>query len=144
MEKTRLNERFTNVADRVSSAIGEWWVTALSVLALLLWLALGPSMHFSDTWQLIANTPTTWIELFLGFLIAAAANRVERANRHQMDRLEALEAQIDEVVEGMARLLQVDHEEHGRLLHSLYGINEEQLRILHDIGKIEEEIDQEG
>jgi low affinity Fe/Cu permease len=73
-----INERFTDLADIISEGMGKWWVTAISIVLVLLWLAAGPFMHFSDTWQLIVNTPTTLLELWIGFLLAAATNRVER------------------------------------------------------------------
>lgn len=143
----KINERFTDIADRVSETIGQWWVSAISILVVLIWLASGPLFKFSDTWQLLINTPTTVLEMWLGFLIAAAANRVERVNRSQMERLEALverieamEERVDEVVEGMAKLLEVDHKEHTRLLHNLYSLNEEQMRILKDVDKIRGEV----
>ena len=98
MEETprrSINERFTDLADAISEGMGRWWVTALSVLLILVWLATGPLFHWSDTWQLIVNTPTTIFELWIGFLLAAAANRSERRNRelqqHMADMLEGLQ-----------------------------------------------------
>lgn len=75
-----VDERFTNISDIVSEAVGKWWVTACSVLIVAIWLITGPFFHFSDTWQLLINTPTTVLEMWLGFLCCAAANRVEKRN----------------------------------------------------------------
>ena len=118
---TRLNERFTALADTVSEGIGEWWVTAISVLVVLLWLASGPLFRFSDTWQLMINTPTTVLEMWLGFLIAAAANRVERRNDAMLEKIEAQEERMDLILESIAKLLATDHAEHGRLLRELHS-----------------------
>jgi low affinity Fe/Cu permease len=80
-QRKTLDDRFTDLADRVSEIMGKWWVMAISVVLVLIWLACGPFYHFSDSWQLIANSPTTILELWIGFLLAAATNRVER--RHE-------------------------------------------------------------
>lgn len=84
MERQRktLDERFTDLADTVSQMMGSWKLTAFFLAAILLWAAFGPFMHFSDSWQLWVNTPTTIIELFCECFILAAANRVER--RHDL------------------------------------------------------------
>jgi low affinity Fe/Cu permease len=81
MDYKTLDERFTNFADIISEMMGKWWVTAIALILVLVWALIGPSMNYSDSWQLWVNTPTTIAELFIGFLIAAAANRVER--RHE-------------------------------------------------------------
>ncbi len=77
MKKT-LDERFTDLSDIVSEQGGRWPTTLAAILAVGAWGAAGPAMHFSDTWQLLINTPTTVIELFLGFLSLASTNRVQR------------------------------------------------------------------
>ena len=94
-----MNERFTRLADVVSEAIGTWQVVAVSFLVVLAWLALGPFLRWSDTWQLLINTPTTVLEMWLGFLIAAAANRVQRQQ-------EAHELMMEEMLRGVSRLLE--------------------------------------
>jgi low affinity Fe/Cu permease len=86
-EPRGLNARFTALADRVSEAMGDWRTTACSVLVVLAWLALGPGLGWSDTWQLMINTPTTVAELWIGFLLAAAANRNERRLRRLLAQL---------------------------------------------------------
>lgn len=99
MKKT-FDERFTDFADTISEGMGKWWITALSVIAVLVWLASGPIFNYSDTWQLMVNTPTTIIELWIGFLLAAAANRVEKRNRElqqtQMLLLKHVENLVDD------------------------------------------------
>jgi low affinity Fe/Cu permease len=84
-----MNERFTDLADLISETMGKWWVTATSVVLVLIWVSVGPLFHFSDTWQLIINTPTTVIELWIGFLLAAATNRVERHHDQLLKEIKA-------------------------------------------------------
>lgn len=108
-KRTRtLNERFTDLADTVSQKIGEWPITAFAIFCLCAWIVLGLPLHWSDTWQLIANTPTTWVELFLGFLCAAATNRAEK-------HLHALLGRITDLEEANARM----ECEHGAQLADL-------------------------
>ena len=124
-----LNERFTNIADRVSEYLGAWWFTIASLLILALWFVYGatviagqaPGWFTSNQFNFPLNTITTVGEWFIGALVAAAANRVERRNREQTAKMEDLEERIDTLVEGMAKLLEVDHVEHGRLLRDLHS-----------------------
>lgn len=113
-QKLTINERFTNIADVVSEAMGEWWVMAVSIVAVAIWIAAGPLFNYSDTWQLLINTPTTILEMWIGFLIAAAANRTERANRklHEtmLQLIEKVEAQE---VEELEHLRALDVKGHG-------------------------------
>lgn len=98
MQRKMLDERFTDIADAISEGMGKWWVTGLSILAVALWLATGPFFHFSDTWQLIINTPTTILEMWIGFLLGAAANRTEKRNRLLHQQMFALEQRIIDLV----------------------------------------------
>lgn len=53
----------------------------------LLWLFSGPWFHFSDTWQLIINTPTT-VLTFLGlFLVQNTQNRDSLAVQLKLDEI---------------------------------------------------------
>ena len=100
-----MNERFTNLADIVSQGMGQWWVTAFSILIVLAWLASGPFFHWSDTWQLLVNTPTTILEMWIGFLLAAAANRSERHTKDMLEQIIELNKQIKEENEEELRSL---------------------------------------
>jgi low affinity Fe/Cu permease len=112
-----INERFTDLADRVSEIMGRWWVTAISLVFVLLWLAIGPFVQFSDSWQLWMNSPTTVAELFIGFLIAAATNRVER--RHDV-LLETIKARTTADVE-TTRKNEQDIQEIKQMLTRMVG-----------------------
>lgn len=103
-----MNDFFTRFTDWFSEIMGKWEVFAFFVLTLIAWVILGVPLQFSDTWQLIANTPTTWIELFLGLAVLASANRIEKRNfelhvkmaqlmEHIKDLTEAQKVELDEI-----------------------------------------------
>lgn len=109
-----INEQFTDIADMISEGMGKWWVTVISVIIVLIWLISGPFFHFSDTWQLIINTPTTILEMWIGFLIAAAANRVEKRNRELHEQMFKLEQTV-------LSLVQKEEQELEQIEHDLGG-----------------------
>jgi low affinity Fe/Cu permease len=95
---------FLRVADKVSDGMGKptniliWLIAVIGwtlLFALSKQLAKGtflPSWFTSQGYNFPLNLVTTVAELFIGFLVAAATNRVERANDRVMDRIEAMEA----------------------------------------------------
>ena len=93
-----VDEWFTDIADCISVGAGRWQTTGFCILLFFAWLALGPHMAWSDTWQLVANTPTTWVELYLGLFMLAAANRVEKRNRELHEQILAMAQHIDRIV----------------------------------------------
>ena len=88
----RMSERFVRVADVVSAGMGTplniavWavlvivWTLAFVVYPELQNSAFLPAWFTSNAYNFPLNTVTTLAELFIGFLIAAAANRVEKRN----------------------------------------------------------------
>jgi low affinity Fe/Cu permease len=53
----------------------------------LVWAALGPVYHFSDTWQLVINTGTTIVTFLMVFLIQNTQNRDSKALHLKIDEL---------------------------------------------------------
>lgn len=51
------------------------------------WLALGPWLHWSDTWQLIANSWTNIATFLVVFLIQSSQNRDSRAINLKLDEI---------------------------------------------------------
>lgn len=92
MHKTTVSDSrsvpwFTRFTKRVAHAAG-LPITSLSALGLiLLWAALGPVFHFSDTWQLVINTGTTIITFLMVFLIQNTQNRDAMAVQLKLDEL---------------------------------------------------------
>lgn len=75
-----MNKLFTEFTDWFSESMGKWQVFFFFAFLILGWGAAGPLMHYSDSWQLYINTPTTIIELFLGLATLSSANRIEKRN----------------------------------------------------------------
>lgn len=83
------------------------WPHFVFWLALLFgWVAIGPILNWSNTWQLLANTPTTWYELFLGLallvdgalqinLLMAQNEKMERLMTAILDEEKAIEAKVN-------------------------------------------------
>lgn len=88
-----MNNKFIDIADWVSEAMGTpinivFWL--LAVLSWFLLFAFNPNLQnnnflpawfTSNSFNFPLNSITTLAELYIGFLVAAAANRVEKRNR---------------------------------------------------------------
>ena len=90
----KVNDKFLKVADFVSWGMGTPTNIFFWVLAVVVWFWLGytrkelfingnflPEWFTSTAWNFPLNTITTLAELYIGFLVAAAANRSERELR---------------------------------------------------------------
>jgi low affinity Fe/Cu permease len=82
-----MNEFFRKAARSASSVLGSAWSFTAAVLVVLVWAALGPIYHFSDTWQLVINTGTTIITFLMVFLIQNTQNRDSKALHLKIDEL---------------------------------------------------------
>lgn len=66
---------------------GSWQFFLASLLGVVAWAGLGPLMGYTDTWQLLVNTPTTILSYLLGILILLEANRQSRESKIVHDEL---------------------------------------------------------
>ena len=53
----------------------------------MVWAALGPYFHYSDTWQLVVNTATTIVTFLMVFLIQNTQNRDALAIHLKLDEV---------------------------------------------------------
>lgn len=58
--------RFTASA---SGWLGSKWAFAGAGMVIVLWAAVGPIFHFSDTWQLVINTGTTIVTIVMPLVL---------------------------------------------------------------------------
>ena len=77
-------ERFARAAAR---SAGRPFTFGLALASIIVWAALGPLFHFSDTWQLVINTATTIVTFLMVFLIQNTQNRDSEAMQLKLDEL---------------------------------------------------------
>lgn len=82
-----MNEFFRRFASRSSELLGTPWAFLLAGLSIVIWVVTGPLFHFSNTWQLIANTGTTLVTFMMVFLIQNTQNRDAKAIHLKLDEL---------------------------------------------------------
>ncbi|WP_213806616.1 low affinity iron permease family protein [Granulicella sp. dw_53] len=59
------NDGFGRFAASASGWLGSKWAFAGAGMAIIVWAAIGPIFHFSDTWQLVINTGTTIVTFLM-------------------------------------------------------------------------------
>ena len=85
--KPTLRDRFNNIADWLTVALGSFAALAGSVLLVVVWALTGPIFNFSDTWQLFINTTTTVVTFWMVFVIQNSANRSAKATQLKLDEI---------------------------------------------------------
>lgn len=132
--KNSFNERFVNFADKVSYGIGTPQNIGFWLFACFLWFAIfviNPRLaqvNFMPTWftstsfNFPLNTVTTLMELYIGFLVAAATNRSQRALTklfnhmiHIMDQQDRMEKNMMELLSENTRLTNEVHKLTGEI-----------------------------
>ena len=78
---------FGRLATAVATFAGTPWMFLFAGCIVLLWGALGPLFHYSDTWQLVINTGTTIVTFLMVFLIQNTQNRDARAIHLKLDEI---------------------------------------------------------
>jgi low affinity Fe/Cu permease len=82
-----MNELFRLFASRISTVCGSSTAFIAAIVLVMLWAAVGPLYHYSDTWQLTINTGTTIITFLMVFLIQNTQNRDAKAIHLKLDEL---------------------------------------------------------
>jgi low affinity Fe/Cu permease len=87
-----VRDAFGRFATNVARLSGSPLFFVANVLLIIVWLATGPLLGYSDTWQLVVNTATTVITYLLVFIIQNTLNRDSKALHAKLDALiDALE-----------------------------------------------------
>ena len=93
-------DAFQRFATAASAALGSRWATLGAIFVIVVWGAMGPVFHYSDTWQLVINTGTTIITFLMVFLIQNTQNRDSRAINLKLDELiHAIDAAGDQMMD---------------------------------------------
>ena len=82
-----MGEFFRKFARKSSDLLGRAEVFLLALVMIVMWAALGPLYHYSDTWQLVINTATTIVTFLMVFLIQNTQNRDAKAIQLKLDEL---------------------------------------------------------
>lgn len=99
-----IGDRFRDVAEGVTHAVGTPWALGAAALIVLTWGVTGPLFGFSDTWQLVINTGTTIVTFLMVFVIQASQNRDSRALHLKLDEL------LSATKGARNRMIDVEHE----------------------------------
>lgn len=78
---------FTRFATWCAWLVGSPGMFIFAIGTIFLWLALGPWLHWSDTWQLIANSWTNIATFLIVFLIQSSQNRDSKAMNLKLDEI---------------------------------------------------------
>ncbi|MEW6437266.1 MAG: low affinity iron permease family protein [Pseudomonadota bacterium] len=82
-----MKDIFSKFAAGCAHVAGQPMAFGVSLLLIVAWAVLGPSFHYSDTWQLVANTATSLITFLMVFLIQSSQNRDGAAIQVKLDEL---------------------------------------------------------
>jgi low affinity Fe/Cu permease len=82
-----MSDRFHNFAVKTSQIVGSKWAFTVAVFSIILWAAVGPIFHYSDTWQLVINTATSVLTFLIVFLIQNSQNRDAKAIHLKLDEV---------------------------------------------------------
>jgi len=89
----RRTNREAGVLSRFATWATEWTGSTTAFLCaaavIVIWLAIGPIFHYSDTWQLVINTSTTIVTFLMVFLIQRAQNKDTLAVQLKLNELVA-------------------------------------------------------
>jgi low affinity Fe/Cu permease len=114
---TAIGRRFEEFSTTVTRWTGSTSAFAFACGTIIVWAALGPLFHFSDTWQLVINTGTTIVTFLIVFLIQRTQNKDSLAIQLKLNELVA-------AMEGASnRLIDVEDltEEELEALHKYYS-----------------------
>jgi low affinity Fe/Cu permease len=87
MEPRSWTDLFNAFARQSAAAVGSPWMFLMAIVVVIGWIALGPTFHYSNTWQLVINTATTIITFLIVFLIQNTQNRDAKAIHLKLDEL---------------------------------------------------------
>ncbi len=82
-----MQDSFRVFAQRVSEATGSPWAFIASLAGVVIWLLIGPIVHFSDVWLISMGTICSVIPSLMVFLIQNMQNRDSKAMQLKLDEL---------------------------------------------------------
>jgi low affinity Fe/Cu permease len=96
----RIVRGFRKLSQKTAVAVGRPEAFALAAAIVIIWAVVGPTFHYSDTWQLTINTGTTIVTFLMVFLIQNTQNRDAQVMQLKLDELiRAVELARNELVD---------------------------------------------
>ncbi len=80
---------FDKFASKATKATGSNYAFIIACVIILVWIAIGPVFHYSDTRQLVINAGTTIITFLIVFLIQKTQNKDGEAIQIKLNELVA-------------------------------------------------------
>jgi low affinity Fe/Cu permease len=113
------------IARRSPEVVGSPWAFLLAAVSIVVWLALGPFVGFSDAWLVLPATATSIGAFLIVFLIQFSQNR----------DMAVIQLKLDELIRGLGEarthLVGLEHtsdEELGEIAEEFRQLREEQRR----------------
>lgn len=78
---------FDKFSERVANLTGSSGAFSVAIGTVVVWLLVGPLFMFSDTWQLLINTPTTVVTFLLLFVVQRTQIKANVAQKVQLTEL---------------------------------------------------------
>jgi len=118
--------------ERLAQLAARWSASSVgfgsALVVVLVWLATGPFLHYSTTWQLVINTGTTIITFLMVFLIQRSQSKDALAIQLKLDELVAALAGASNRLVAAEDLSEADLED----LRRRYRVLSERARHLAD------------
>jgi low affinity Fe/Cu permease len=109
--------------ERLSMHAARWSASSLGFTfaagVVLVWLLLGPWLHYSESWQLVINTGTTIITFLMVFLIQRSQSKDALAIQLKLDEVVAALSTASNELVGVEELAEGDLEQLRRHYQAL-------------------------
>jgi low affinity Fe/Cu permease len=121
--KTEMSEAFRRFARCVDALTAHPVATAIASALIVAWAVSGRYFHFSDTWQLVANTVSSLVTFLMVFIIANAQKRDTNALNLKLDILIAAHSDLGARAVGLESAPEVQVAELRAEVDALAGRN---------------------
>lgn len=120
---------FEKFSEKVAKVAGGSGGFAMGLMLVVVWLCTGPIFQFSDTWQLLINTPTTVITFLMLFLIQNTQLKTSLAQKVQINELALAISNARNFVvsvdkKSLSELTEIEKQQIIRAAHMLQGESE--------------------
>lgn len=107
--------------DRIVYIISHPYANIIALGLISIWIISGPFFNYSTTWQLIANTFTTLVTFYIGFIIQYTQNRDSRAIHVKLDEL------LRVIADARNQLIDIEHADDNTLKRVEYEVKDSAL-----------------